>query len=224
MPRCWRELRTVALEPAIYLIDTDKAFVETASALASSMHIALRTFNAASEFLRQFNASSPGCLILEMRLPDMSGLDLQKQLLRAPISPPVIFVTAHADVRAVVRAKQQGAFRLMTKQGLSETELWGAIMDALAVDREARLRHERRQELVARLDALTLDERRTFDMLLSDNDMAAIAAALGITRRSAEKRRTRIMGKLGLDNLADLVRFGVDAGLLPPRRETPPLR
>jgi FixJ family two-component response regulator len=212
---------TEASPATIFLIDTDEPFVRLVFVLGASMRTPVRVFDSGAQFLRQFDPEEPGCLVLEMRLPDLSGLDLQERLSHEPIAPPVIFVTAHADVGAVVRAKRQGAFRFLTKQGFSETELWEAIISALAQDREARICHQRRRALAARLETLTSSERRTFDMLLDGQSMMAIAAALGIGRRTAESHRMRILKKLGLDNLAELVRFGVDAGVFPPERETP---
>jgi FixJ family two-component response regulator len=197
----------------IFIIDADAAFVHTVSALGKSMGLEICWFSSGEEFFRQFDSERPGCLVLEVRLSDMSGLDVQQRLKAMPISPPIIFVVAKADVPTVVRAKRMGAVNFMLKQSISETELWESIRTAIERDAADRAVHEHRRSQLERLSRLTGPERQVLDLLLSGNSNRHIAEVLGVTRRAAESRRARLMRKLGANSLPDLVRFGIDAGL-----------
>lgn len=177
------------------------------------MGLGSQVFPSAEDYLSQFDPDLPGCLILELSLPGMSGLDLQERLARLPIAPPMILVTAHADLPATLRAKRLGAIDVLQKQAFSENDLWESIQSAIAHDRQNRGLLARRNAMQASLAQLTEPERKVLELLLSGKSNQNIADELGISRRAVESRRARVMRKLAVATLPDLVRFGIDAGL-----------
>ncbi len=203
----------VALGPTIFAIDNDQPFLLSLASLARSMGLECLVFGSGDEFLRQFNPELPGCLILEVRLAGLSGLEIQKRLAREPIAPPLIFVTAHAELATALSAMRAGAINFLQKQSFSETELWESVQRALAQDRDRRRTHEHQELLHAKLAQLSHAERQVLDLLLSGNSNQRIADSLGVNRRAVESRRGRLMRKLGVSTLPDLVRFGIEAGL-----------
>jgi RNA polymerase sigma factor (sigma-70 family) len=200
-------------EPKLFVIDGDRPFWLSISALADSMGLGSQVFPSAEDYLSQFDPDLPGCLILELSLPGMSGLDLQERLARLPIAPPMILVTAHADLPATLRAKRLGAIDVLQKQAFSENDLWESIQSAIAHDRQNRGLLARRNAMQASLAQLTEPERKVLELLLSGKSNQNIADELGISRRAVESRRARVMRKLAVATLPDLVRFGIDAGL-----------
>lgn len=203
----------MAKATTICVIDDDPSFVVSLKALFHSMGFVGQAFNSGEEYLRQFDPTLPGCLILELRLPGLSGLQIQDRLSREPIAPPIIFLSAHADVPTVQRAARFGAFGILQKQSFSETELWELINQAITRDRDNRNGFERRQFLQAKLALLSDAEREVLDLLLLGKSNDRIADALALSRRAVESRRARLMQKLGVTTLPDLVRFGIDVGL-----------
>jgi two-component system, LuxR family, response regulator FixJ len=203
----------VVSKPKIFVVDSDQPFLQSLSALAESMGLETQVFGSGEEFFCHFDPAHPGCLVLELRIAGLSGLEIQERLAREPIAPPLIFVTAHADLPAAQRAMRLGAVNFLQKQSFSETELWESIQSAFALDRDKRLTYERQASLRAMLAQLTQPERQVLDLLLLGKSNQLIAEALGANRRAIESRRARLMRKLGASNLPDLVRFGIEAGL-----------
>jgi FixJ family two-component response regulator len=181
------------------------------------MGLATRTFASPDEFLAQFEPSAPGCIILDVRMPKTSGLALQEQLTKLPYCPPIIIMTAHAEVPTALRAMRQGAVDFLQKT-FSEDELYEAIQRALAQDEKGRAEYERRTSLKSLFAQLTAAENEVLHQVLKGAPNKSIASGLGISRRTVEDRRARVMQKLGLDSVADLVRLAIEAGIL----ETPP--
>jgi len=205
----------VSAPATIYVIDDDQRFVLSLSALGQSMGLAVCSFASGEAFFHQFDAEKRGCLILEARLPDMSGLEVQERLAAMPIAPPIIFAATETDVQTVVRAKRMGAVNFLLKPSVSETDLWESILAALECDTANRTAYQGRQSQLNALSRLTAPERQVLGLLLTGHTNRAIAASLSVSRRAAESRRARLMRKLGLNSLPDLVRFGIDVGLFP---------
>ncbi len=202
--------------PTIFVIDDDPALIRSVNGLGQSMGLSVEAFDSGEQFFRQFDADRPGCLILDACLLDGFGLEIQQRLVKMAISPPIIFVAGETDVATVVRAKQSGAINFLLKQGLSETELWESIRNAIERDGANRAIHLRHQAQLGYLSRLTAPERHVLDLLLAGKSNRHIAEQLGVTRRAAESRRARLMRKLCVASLPELVRFCIDVGLYTP--------
>ncbi len=198
------------------MIDADRFFLRSLSALVESMGLTCHEFDSGEAFFRQFDFDVPGCLISEMSLPDLSGLQILERLATAPVALPVILVTSQADVDAVMRAKRMGATDFLLKHSFSDNELCEAIDAALARDLANRQAYNRQKTIQASLAELSPIDRGLLELLLSGKSTQWIADELGESRRAIESRRTRLMRKLGASTLPDLVRFGIEAGLYRP--------
>jgi RNA polymerase sigma factor (sigma-70 family) len=212
----------VAPEPTIFVIDDDQPFVQSLATLVKSMGLCCQLFSSGHEFLDQFDPALPGCLVLELRTAGLSGLEIQERLSREPIAPPLIFVTAHADLATALRAQRLGAIDFLQKQSFSENELWESIHNAISHDRDNRRAFERQQTIQSLLAQLTTGERQILHFLLAGKSNQRIADALGVSRRAVESRRARLMRKLYVTTLPDLVRFGIEAGLYRAANDPPP--
>jgi two-component system response regulator FixJ len=201
-------------EPTVYIVDDDPAFLESLSVLIGSMGLVTKTFSSPDEYLQQFDPNAPGCLILDVRMPKISGLALQERLAQLPLGPPIIIMTGHAEVPTALRAMRQGAVDFLQKT-FSEAELYDAIQRALAQDVEFRSKYSRRDALNARFAQLSPAEMQVLQQVLLGEANKRIASKLGISRRTVEDRRARLMHKLEVETLADLVRLAVEAGVHP---------
>jgi FixJ family two-component response regulator len=194
------------LEPTVFVVDDDPAGRESVIALVESMGLAARGFGSAADFLSAYANPTPGCLVTDVRMLGMSGLELQQRMLVEGITLPVIVTTAYADVRLTVRAMQNGAVTLLEKP-CREQELWDAIQKALAVDRENREKLERRRDVERRINSLTPEESQVMEMMLAGELNKVIAAQLDIGVRTVELRRHNVMRKMQAESIADLVRL-----------------
>lgn len=197
--------------PTVFIIDDDSAFSESLDLLIRSFGMQTAVFSAAEEFLQTFDPTVPGCIILDVRMPGRSGLDLQEELSKRELCPPVIIMTGFAEVPVALRAMRQGAVDFLQKT-FSETELLEAINRAVALDAERRRQYARRQELNEMMGRLTAPEQEVLDLMLEGKPNKSIASTLGVSVRTVEDRRARIMKKLSVDTLAELVRLAVEAG------------
>ena len=147
-------------------------------------------------------------------MPQISGLAMQERLSKEPLCPPIIILTGHADVPTAIRALRQGAVEFLQKT-LSESDSREAIQKAIARDAENRRVYAREAEIRSRLATLTPPERQVLELVLSGCPNKTIASKLGVSRRAVEDRRARLMQKLKVDSLPELVRLATDAGLRP---------
>lgn len=202
----------MSVESIVFIVDDDPAFAESLSTLIASMGARTKTFTSAEEYLDQFDPQVPGCLILDVRMQRTSGLVLQEQLSKLPLSPAIIIMTGHAEVPTALRAMRMGAVDFLQKT-FSESELFEAVQRALTKD--ARTRHEyyRKEAIERRFAQLTPPERSVLNQVLQGEANKSIAANLGVSRRTVEDRRARIMQKLEVESLADLVRVSMEAGV-----------
>ena len=193
----------------VTIVDDDEAVRASLKLLLQSVGLASRSFGSAAEFLAAYDPQQPGCLVLDVRMPGMSGLELQEELnLRGAILP-VIFITGHGDVPMAVEAMQQGAFDFLQKP-FRDQDLLDRIQRALARDRENRSQLAHRDEIRARLASLTTREREVLDLMIKGRQNKLMAADLGLSQRTIEIHRARVMDKMQAMSLAQLVRMTLE--------------
>ena len=202
----------MSFEPTVFIVDDDAAFRESLALLMLSMGLVSKTYASGDEFLRQFDETRPGCIILDVRMPQQSGLAIQEKLTKFPNCPPIIILTGHAEVPVALRALKQGAVEFLRKT-FTEGELREAVQRAIALDAERRRTYERRRSLTAKLELLSRPEREVLQMVLAGHPNKKIASTLGISQRAVEDRRARVMKKLDADSLPELVRLAMEAGM-----------
>ena len=202
----------MSTEPLVFIVDDDAAFRESLSVLILSMGLRSKTYASGEEFLRCFDETQPGCLILDVRMPQISGLALQEKLSKFPLCPPIIVLTGHAEVPTALRAIKQGAVEFLQKT-FTESELREAVQRAISLDTERRQSYLRRSALLERFALLSKPERQVLDLVLAGYPNKRIASALEVSQRAVEDRRARVMRKLNVETLPDLVRLAIEAGL-----------
>jgi two-component system, LuxR family, response regulator FixJ len=195
--------------PIVYIVDDDDAIRAALRLLLKSVGLAATALPSAQDFLASYNPQQPGCLILDVRMPGMSGLDLQQQLNVRGAIIPVIFITGHGDVPMAVEAMQQGAFDFLQKP-FRDQDLIDRIQRALAKDQAERVQLRERDRIKARLESLTAREREVLDLVSSGKPNKIMAADLGVSQRTVEIHRSRVMEKMGASSLAQLVRMVLD--------------
>jgi two-component system response regulator FixJ len=195
-------------KPVIYVVDDDAAVRESIVALLKLRDLETRAFESAEAFLRSVDLSAPGCLVLDIRMAGMSGLELLAHLRQKGSSLPVIVVTAHADIPTAVKAMKQGADTFLEKP-CSETELWSAIQEVLNRDRHQQTQQRFAAEIKGRLAELTSDELQVYKMLVEGFQNKQVASRLGIGLRTVELRRSTIMKKMQANSFSELVRMAV---------------
>jgi two-component system response regulator FixJ len=199
-------------EPTVFVVDDDEKARKSVCALVRSLGIQAEPFASAEEFLDGYVEGRPGCLVTDVRMLGMSGLELQDELNRRNIMLPVIVLTAYAKTSLTVRALKAGALTMLEKPHEDE-DLWDAIRKALAEDAAGRADHQRRQEIRRRVATLLPSERKVMEMIVQGKPNKAVARQLDISVRTVENRRREIFAKLEADSVAELVRVVIDAGL-----------
>ena len=197
-------------EPTVFVVDDDQAMRHSLQWLIESVGLRVRTFGSAEEFLQTYYPGQAGCLLLDVRMPGMSGLDLQAYLARREISLPVIVITGHGDVPMAVKAMQSGA-RDFIEKPFKDDDLLASIRAALAADEKGRGERLVRAEIATRLAELTPREHEVMDMVTGGKSNKDIAAALGVSAKTVEAHRARVMDKMRADSLAELVRLALIA-------------
>lgn len=195
--------------PTVFVVDDDQGVRNSLRFLLKSSGLATRTLPAASEFLAVYKSSQPGCLILDVRMPGMNGIQLQQQLNLRGATIPVIFITGHGDVPMAVEAMQHGAFDFLQKP-FRDQDLIDRIQRALERDAKTRATLAQHAAMRARLASLTPREREVMMLMTRGKLNKVIAAELGVSQRTVEIHRARVMEKSGVDSLAQLVRIVMD--------------
>ena len=190
----------------VFVVDDDPLIRDSVADLLCSAGFAVRTFASATEFLESQRPDLPACLILDVELPDLSGLDLQRALLKSGVEMPVIFLTGHGDIPMSVQAMKAGAVEFLTKPCRSQP-LFDAVREALSRDSETRKQRSELLELRTRLQTLTPRERQVLALVVTGLLNKQIAGELGTTDLTIKAHRGRVMRKMGAGSLADLVRM-----------------
>ena len=195
-----------AAESIVFVVDDDPLVRDSLEDLLHSAGFAVRTFGSAGEFVRSERPDVAACLILDVQLPDRSGLDLQAELLKSGIEIPIVFLTGHGDIPMSVQAMKAGAVEFLTKPFRQEP-LFDAVKEALLRDGEARKHRSESAELRNRFETLTPRERQVLELVVTGLLNKQIAGELGITDLTIKAHRGRVMRKMGAGSLADLVRM-----------------
>ena len=198
----------------VHLVDDDESFRSAAMRLLRAAGHAVECYASAVEFLARTPAEINACALIDLQMPGMDGLELQRALAKTPDPLPVVFLTAHGDIPSSVRAMKQGAEDFLTKTAPRD-ELLGAVERALARDREERATRAHRRELHDRLEALTPREHEVLRLVVQGKLNKEIAAELGIHERTVKLHRTAVTSKLGVQSVAELTRLAQEAGILP---------
>ena len=195
----------------VFVVDDDEAVRTSLKLLLRSVGLPVETFTSAQEFLDRFDADRPGCLVLDIRMPGMSGLELQEHLNAMHAMIPVVFITGHGDVPMAVEAMQHGAVDFIQKP-FRDQDLIDRINQALEKDRENRAGLHERDNIRTRIADLTPREREVLDLVSAGKANQVIASDLDVSQRTVEIHRARVMEKMGASSLAHLVRMVIAAG------------
>ncbi len=197
--------------PTIYVVDDDDGMRRALDTLLSTVGYKTAVFSRPSEFLARYTPASQGCLVLDIRMPEMSGLEVQQQLNRLGSMLPIIFITGHGDVPMAVQAMKEGAFEFIQKP-FRDQELLDRINHALKQDAEYRSTAARRSDVEHRLESLTPREKQVMDLIVEGNANKVIAIDLGLSERTVEIHRAKVMEKMGARSVAHLVKLHMTLG------------
>jgi two-component system response regulator FixJ len=199
-------------QPIVFVVDDDDAVRNSLRLLLKSASLSTTAFASAQEFLAGWTADQHGCLVLDVRMPGMSGLELQEELNRRGAIIPVIFISGHADVPMAVEAIQHGAFDFLQKP-FSDQDLIDRIQRALAADADNRRALQQLDELRTRYASLTPREQEVLVLVTDGRANKVMAGDLGVSQRTIEIHRARVMEKMGARSVAQLVRMTLDLGI-----------
>jgi len=193
-------------EPTVFVVDDDEAVREYVQWLIESVGLRTETFGTARAFLEAYDPRTPGCLVLDVRMPEISGFDLQRELATRQVTLPIIMMTAYAEVPMAVRAMRAGAIDFIQKPFDGQV-LIERVQEAIATDHRARSAQVAHRDVAARLEQLTPRQREVLDGILDGKPSKVIAAELGLSRKTVDVHRTRIMTTMQAQSLPDLFRL-----------------
>jgi FixJ family two-component response regulator len=193
-------------EQTVFIVDDDPAIRFAMQALMDSVDLNHEIYESGDDFLEQVGIDRCGCLVLDIRMPGLGGLELQEELIRRGNSLPIIFITGHGDVPMAVEAMQKGALDFIQKP-FRDQDLLDRIREALKADQRRRHEAQVHEEVENRIDKLTNREREVFDLVVTGKPNKVIAYELGVSQRTVEIHRARVMEKMQARSLADLVKM-----------------
>lgn len=199
-------------EPTVFIVDDDADMRDSLQWLMTTVGLRVEVFATAAEFLQEPPRRGPGCLVFDVRMPGMSGLDLYESLVARGERMPVIFITAFADVPMAIRAMKSGAVEFVEKP-FNRQELLDRVQRAIHVDLARRRQIAAREAVRKRFQRLTAKEREVLELIKEGQPNKAISAHLDITSRAVEMRRANLMKKLGVRTLAELLRMSIGGDL-----------
>jgi two-component system response regulator FixJ len=202
------------LPQAVFVVDDDDAVRDSLRLLLKSAGMACEVFSSAQQFLTTYEPSQPGCLVLDVRMPGMSGLEMQQELSLRGAMIPVIFITGHGDIPMAVEAMQHGAFDFLQKP-FRDQELLDRVQRALMRDMENRIRLRQTDKIRERLATLSPREREVLELVTQGKANKMVAGDLGVSQRTVEIHRAHVMQKMEAGSLAELVRMMM--AVSPPR-------
>ncbi len=197
--------------PTVFVVDDDQAMRSSLKWLIESIGMQVKTYGSADEFLSSYFPGRVGCLLLDVRMPGMSGLELQAHLVREDSRLPVIIITGHGDVSMAVKAMKSGAVDFIEKP-FHDEELLTSIRNALEFDEKRRVLQSRRAEIAVRFAELTPREHEVMEMVTEGRANKEIATVLGVSAKTVEAHRARVMDKMDASSLAELVRMALITG------------
>jgi FixJ family two-component response regulator len=202
-------------EPTIFVVDDDPSVGKGLGRLLRSMGYQVETFGSAEEFLQNASdCSGPACLVLDVKMPGLNGLDLQDQLKQMEYAMPIVFITGHGDIPMSVKAMKTGAIDFLTKP-FDERDFLKAVQEALKKDIANRIAMNEKQSILQRVQSLTSREYEILTYVLTGMLNKQIAYDLDISEKTVKVHRGRVMEKLGVDSVAELVRLSEKAGIEP---------
>lgn len=205
--------------PSVFVVDDDKQFLDSLIVLLEALEFRARGFSSPGSFLKFYRPEMAGCLVLDIRMPRQSGLQMYEQLVRKGRRLPVIFITAHADVSTAVAAMKGGALEFLEKPFDRET-LLARVRKALELDAEWRQHDERYAAIDRRIERLSDRERQTLTLIQAGESNKSMATKLDLTERAVEMRRSAIMRKLHVGSLAELIDLATTHRILSEQRDS----
>src|SRR3990167_4443019 len=190
-------------EPLVYVVDDNEGVIESTRWLIESVGYHVKCFKGAKQFLDEYNPEVPGCLVLDVRMPEVSGLELQETLVKKGNLIPIIFITAHGDVAVAVRAMKKGAMDFLTKPTNGQV-LLEAINKAVRQDLQRRQSEEKSSEIMERMNSLSPREKEVMQLVVGGRLTKTIADRLGVSMRTVEMHRSNIMKKMKVNSQAEL--------------------
>ena len=194
----------MSAQPTVFLVDDDPDLRKVTRRLMESAGLPIETYADAHAFLAEWDSARPGCIVLDIKMPGMTGLGLQEELVKRGIHTPIIIISGHADVDEAVRAMKGGAIDLLRKPYKGQV-LIDRIRDALRLDAAWRMADSRRAEVAARIVRLTPREREVMELLVAGQSSKEIAQRFGLSRKTVDVHRAHITAKMEVDSLVDLV-------------------
>jgi FixJ family two-component response regulator len=198
--------------PTVYLVDDDSDLLTALQRLLESAGLQSAAFASAQAFLQDHDRNVPGCLVLDLSMPGLDGLALQRELAQQGSPLPIVFLSGRGDIPATVQAMKHGATDFLTKP-VDDTELLAAIEEALATDRQRRQGHVERDRIAASLASLTERERQVLEQVVAGRLNKQIAAELGTVEKTIKFHRANLMRKMGVRSVAELVKLAERAGI-----------
>lgn len=198
----------MSVQPTVFVVDDDPAMRDSLGFLIASVGKKVEAFDSAESFLSAYDHAKPGCIVLDVRMPGLSGLELMEKLQGDSLAPPVILVTGHGDIPMSVRALKAGAFDFIEKP-FSDQVLLERIQQALQADSVDRAAAHEQGEIARRAQRLTTRETQVFELVVEGKPNKVVAADLGLSQKTVEVHRAHVMEKMRAESFADLVKMAV---------------